>query len=149
MSEKLIAIIFLIIGSVIALMLTGCGEGTMTQCNSIGKITIAAEAVGKELSAQSSKDPVKEAKLFAATAAKMWKLRQSMQNLSIQDKQLHDIQSRFVIVYQDYSKSLNQVARGFKTQDDRVFNQAITDVKSVKKKEDILATELSQYCTGK
>ncbi len=92
----------------IALLFTGCGESKVAQCNKVIKVANQATVLGQEFGKNSK--PAKGAKDLTELATKIDQIGTEMKGLEIKDEKLQGFQGRFLKLYQDISKNLNETA---------------------------------------
>ena len=137
-----------VIGSLIALLTTGCGTSKVAQCSSFTKVFKESDAAAKIFDSPDVKNPDKSAQIFNLAAAKSQEISREFQSLDLQDKKLKGFQSKVVALYEEYGKSFSQISLAAKTKDAQAFNQPIAEVESGAVKEKALLKELTEYCSG-
>ncbi|MGH1397440.1 MAG: hypothetical protein ACRAVC_25890 [Trichormus sp.] len=131
----------------IALLFAGCSESKVAQCNKIIKVANQAAT----LSQQFGKDP-KSGKGFQALtelATKIGEISTQMKVVEVKDEKLKGFQERFLTLYQDISKGLNDTAVAIDKKNIRDTNLFLVNLRKSSAEESTIVREINSYCSGK
>jgi hypothetical protein len=131
----------------IALLFAGCGESKVAQCNKV--ITVANKAA--TLGQQFGKDPKssKGSKGLTELATKIDAIGTEMKAVAVNDEQLKSFQGRFLTLYQDISKGLNDAAAAIDKKNIRDANRFLVSLQKSSVEEGTIVKEINTYCSGK
>ncbi|QLE57170.1 hypothetical protein [Nostoc sp. TCL26-01] len=135
------------LAAAIALLFAGCGESKVAQCNKIIKVANQASVLGQ----QSSKDPqaVKGSQSLKELATKIDQISTEMKGLEIKDEKLQAFQTRFLKLYQDISKGLNDTAAAVDKKNIKDANRFLATLQKSSVEEGVIVKEINSYCSGK
>ncbi len=135
------------VAAAIALLFTSCGESKVVQCNKVIKVANQATVLGQQLgkNSQSAKSP----KGLTELATKIDQIATEMKALEIKDEKLQGFQDRFLKLYQDSSKNLNQTATAIDKKNIPAVNQFLASLKKSSSEEKAIIKEINGYCVGK
>jgi hypothetical protein len=135
------------VAAAIALLLTGCGESKVAQCNKVIKIANQAALLGQ----QYGKDPksAKGSQGLTEFASKIDQVTTEMKGLAIKDEQLQGFQGRFIKLYEDISKGLNEAATAINQKNIKQANRFLVTLQKSSLEEGVIVKEINGYCSGK
>jgi hypothetical protein len=131
----------------IALLFVGCGESKVAQCNKIIKIANQASTLGQEFG--KNPNPAKGSKALTELAGKLDPLAQEMKGLEIKDEKLQVFQGRFLALYQNISKELNNTAGAIDKKNIPAAKNFLVSLKKSSTEESSIVKEINSYCSGK
>ncbi|WGV28931.1 hypothetical protein QI031_27225 [Halotia branconii CENA392] len=137
----------LLFAAAIALLFTGCGESKVVQCNKLIKVANQATVLGQELSKNSQS--AKSTKGLTETATKIDQIATQMKALEIKDEKLQSFQGRFLKLYQDSSRNLNQTAIAIDKKNIPAANKFLASLKKSTNEETAIIKEIKGYCAAK
>jgi hypothetical protein len=131
----------------IALLFTGCGESKISQCNKVIKVANQAASLGQ----QYGKDPkaAKGSQGLTELASKIDQVSTEMKGLEIKDEKLQGFQGRFLKLYQNISKGLNDAATAINKKDIKAANSFFTSLQKSSVEEGLIVKDINGYCAGK
>ena len=124
----------------------GCGESKVAQCNKISGVV--NRAANEAIAAGKSSNPDKMGELEKA-ATSMSQYAKELEAVQVKDDKLKDLQSRFIKMYQDTSKSGLDLVAAAKKKDIRGVNTSLQSLQTATSKESSLVNEFNQYCREK
>lgn len=122
-----------------SLLLYGCGESKIAQCNKLIDVAIKIKSISV------SNDPAGLLQLASNIDA----LQGEMQELKLSDTKLKDFRDRFVSLYAEGSKAAKDVSQASAAKDRAAFDKASAEIKAAVAKEAPLVDEMNQYCAAK
>lgn len=133
--------------SAIALLFAGCGESKVTQCNKVIGVANKAATLGQQF----GKDPKssKGAKGLTELAGKIDEINNEMKALTVKDEKIQGFQQRFLTLYQDISKGLNDAASAIDKKNIRDANRFLVGLQKSSVDESNIVKEINTYCSGK
>lgn len=120
----------------IGLLLYGCGENRISQCN---KVVTAANKT------KALVNP-KETSGFTTLADNIDQIRTEVQAISIKDSQLKDLQIKLLSMYGDVSSSLKAQAKAIEAKDNKAQTKAKQDLETAAGKESDLVDSINTLC---
>lgn len=131
----------------IALLFTSCGESKVSQCNKVIKVANQAALLGQ----QYGKDPkaAKGSQGLTELATKIDQVGTEMKGLEIKDEKLQGYQTRFLKLYQDISKNLNDTATAINKKDIKQANRFLVTLQKSSVEEGVIVKDINGYCSGK
>jgi hypothetical protein len=118
------------------LLLYGCGENRVTQCNKF--VTVANKT--KDLVAP------KDAASFTQLADKIEQIRTETQAIAVKDSQLKDLQAKLLSIYGDVSSALKAQAKALEAKDTNAQTKAKQDLETAAGKESDLVDSINTLC---
>ncbi|BAT52394.1 hypothetical protein NOS3756_13340 [Nostoc sp. NIES-3756] len=131
----------------IALLLTGCGESKISQCNKVIKVANQAASLGQQYGKDSK--TAKGSQGLTELATKIDQVGTEMKGLEIKDEKLQGFQGRFLKLYQDISKGLNDAATAINKKDIKSANRFFVNLQKSSVEEGLIVKEINGYCSGK
>lgn len=131
----------------IALLFTGCGESKVAQCNKVIKIANNAALLGQQYGKDSK--AAKGTQGLTQLATKIDEVGTEMKGLEIKDEKLQGYQGRFIKLYQDISKGLNDTATAINKKNIKEANRFLVSLQKSSVEEGSIVKEINGYCTGK
>lgn len=131
----------------IALLVTGCGESKVTQCNKIVKIANQAATIGQEFG--KNPKPQQGSKSLTEVAGQIDQVASDMKAVEVKDEKLQGFQGRFITLYQDTSKALRNAAGAWDKKNFKAATGFLVDLKKSTSKETAIVQEINSYCSGK
>jgi hypothetical protein len=131
----------------IALLLTGCGESKISQCNKVIKVANQAASLGQQYGKDSK--TAKGSQGLTELATKIDQVGTEMKGLEIKDEKLQGFQGRFLKLYQDISKGLNDAATAINKKDIKSANRFFANLQKSSVEEGLIVKEINGYCSGK
>lgn len=131
----------------IALMFAACGESKVAQCNKIIKVANQASTLGQEFG--KNPNPAKGSKALTELAGKIDPLAQEMKALEVKDEKLQGFQGRFLALYQDISKELNNAAAAIDKKNLPAAKNFLVSLQKSSQEESSIVKEINSYCSGK
>ncbi len=125
-----------VIALVIGLLLHGCGENRVSQCNKI--VTVA----NKTKALVAPKDPSG----FIGFAENIDRIRTEVQAIAIQDSNLKEQQIQLLSMYADVSQALKGQAKAIETKDKNALEKAKQDLGTAAGKENELVDRINELC---
>jgi len=122
---------------VIGLLLHGCGENRVSQCNKI--VTVANKA--KILVAP------KDASGFIPFAENIDRIRTEVQAIAIQDSNLKEQQVQLLNMYADVSQALKGQVKASEAKDKSALDKAKQDLGTAASKENELVDRINAICS--
>lgn len=120
----------------IGLVLYGCGESKISQCNKV--VTIAnkttALAIPKDLAG------------FVPLATNIDQIRTEIQAIAVQDAKLKELQTQLLGVYGDTSQALKGQVKASEAKDPNAMNKAKQDLETASKKESEIVDQINMLC---
>jgi hypothetical protein len=131
----------------IALLFAGCGESKVAQCNKVIKVANQAAT----LSQQFGKDPksTKGSQALTELASKIDGISTEMKGIEVKDEKIKGFQQRFLTLYQDISKVLNDAAGAIDKKNIRDTNSFLAEWQKSIAEEGTIVKELNSYCSSK
>lgn len=131
----------------IALLFTGCGENKVAQCNKVIAVANKAATLGQQF----GKDPKssKGSKGLTELASQIDTIGTEMKAVTVNDEQLKGFQGRFLTLYQDISKGLNDAAAAIDKKNIRDANRFLVSLQKSSAEESTIVKEINSYCSGK
>ena len=119
------------------LVLYGCGESKVSQCNKVVTIAnkTAALAIPKDLAG------------FAPLAASIDQIRTEIQTIAVQDSKLKELQTQLLGVYGDTSQALKEQVKATQAKDTNAMNKAEQDLETASKKESEVVDQINALCS--
>ncbi|GBO53964.1 hypothetical protein APA_1912 [Pseudanabaena sp. lw0831] len=121
----------------IGLVLYGCGESKISQCNKV--VTIAnkttALVVPKDIAG------------FVPLATNIDQIRTEIQAIAVQDSKLKDLQTQLLGVYGDASQALKGQVKATEAKDPNAMNKAKQDLEIAAGKESDIVDRLNALCS--
>lgn len=121
----------------IGLVLYGCGESKVSQCNKV--VTIAnkttALAVPKDIAG------------FGQLAANIDQIRVEVQAIAVQDSKLKELQAKLLGVYGDASQSLKGQVKATEAKDPNAMTKAKQDLETASTKESEVVDQINALCS--
>jgi small-conductance mechanosensitive channel len=121
----------------IGLVLSGCGESKISQCNKV--VTIAnkttALAVPKDIAG------------FGQLATNIDQIRTEVQAIAIQDSKLKELQTKLLGVYGDASQALKGQVKATETKDPNAMTKAKQDLETASTKESEVVDQINALCS--
>ncbi|MEH2239834.1 hypothetical protein [Nostoc sp.] len=131
----------------IALLFAGCGESKVAQCNKVIKVANQTSTLGQEFG--KNPNPAKGSKALTELASKIDSLVKEMKALEIKDEKLQGFQGRFLTLYQDISKELNNAATAIDKKNLPAAKGFLVSLKKSSTEESSIVNEINSYCSGK
>ncbi|MEH2251077.1 hypothetical protein [Nostoc sp.] len=131
----------------IALLFVGCGESKVAQCNKVINVANQASTLGQEFS--KNPHPAKGSKALTELAGKIDPLAKEMKALEIKDEKLQGFQGRFLTLYQDISKELNNAATAIDKKNLPAAKGFLVSLKESSTQESSIVSEINSYCSSK
>ncbi|MEH2309445.1 hypothetical protein [Nostoc sp.] len=131
----------------IALLFAGCGESKVAQCNKVIKVANQASTLGQEFG--KNPNPAKGSKALTELAGKIDPLAQEMKSLEIKDEKLQGFQGRFITLYQNISKELNNAAGAIDKKNLPAAKGFLVSLKKSSTEESSIVKEINSYCSAK
>jgi hypothetical protein len=119
------------------LLLYGCGENRISQCNKI--VTVANKT--KALVAP------KDISGFAPLAENIDLIRNEVQAIALQDSKLKELQVQLVGMYGDVSQALKSQAKATEAKDKSAVDKAKLELSTAAGKESDIVDRLNNLCT--
>jgi hypothetical protein len=140
--------------SALAIALSSCGAGKVTECKNMLAVASKAATANKSFTTKGEalskagqfKDPTKSAPLFTTLGTDMGTVGKEMKALEIKDEQLKGLQARFVELYEGMSKGSENAATDLTKKDQAAFVKHWTEFGNVVAKEEPLVNEINTYC---
>ena len=121
----------------IGLVLYGCGESKISQCNKV--VTVAnkttALLVPKDIAG------------FGALATNIDQIRTETQAIAVQDSKLKELQTKLLGVYGDASQSLKGQVKASEAKDANAMNKAKQDLETASTKESEVVDQINALCS--
>ncbi|MGF1938407.1 MAG: hypothetical protein RM347_029315 [Nostoc sp. ChiQUE02] len=131
----------------IALLFAGCGESKVAQCNKVIKVANQASTLGQEFA--KNPNPAKGSKALTELAGKIDPLAKQMKALEIKDEKLQGFQGRFLTLYQNISKELNNAATAIDKKNLPAAKGFLVSLQKSSTEESSIVKEINSYCSGK
>ncbi|MBH8575620.1 hypothetical protein I8752_21940 [Nostocaceae cyanobacterium CENA369] len=131
----------------IALLVTGCGESKVSQCNKIVKVANKAATIGQEFG--KNPKPQQGSKSLTEVAGKIDGVANEMKAVEVKDEKLQGYQGRFLTLYQDTSKGLRDAASALDKKNFPAANNFLASLKKTTSQESAIVQEINSYCSGK
>ncbi|MEH2114705.1 hypothetical protein [Nostoc sp.] len=131
----------------IALLFAGCGESKVAQCNKIIKVANQASTLGQEFT--KNPNPAKGSKALTELAGKIDPLATEMKALEVKDEKLQGFQGRFITLYQNISKELNNAATAIDKKNLPAAKGFLVSLQKSSGEESSIVSEINSYCSGK
>ncbi|PHM10023.1 hypothetical protein [Nostoc sp. 'Peltigera malacea cyanobiont' DB3992] len=131
----------------IALLFAGCGESKVAQCNKIIKVANQGSTLGQEFT--KNPNPAKGSKALTELAGKIDPLAKEMKALEIKDEKLQGFQGRFLTLYQNISKELNNAATAIDKKNLPAAKGFLVSLQKSSSEESSIVNEINSYCSGK
>ncbi|WP_392531072.1 hypothetical protein [Nostoc sp. C117] len=131
----------------IALLFAGCGESKVAQCNKIIKVANEAATLGQEFG--KNPNPAKGSKALTELAAKIDPLAKEMKALEIKDEKLQGFQGRFLTLYENISKELNNAAGAIDKKNLPAAKNFLASLQKSSAEESSIVKDINSYCSGK
>ncbi|WP_138504662.1 hypothetical protein [Nostoc sp. PA-18-2419] len=135
------------ITTAIALLFVSCGESKVAQCNKIIKVANQASTLGQEFGKNPNQS--KGSKALTELAQKIDPLAQQMKALEIKDEKLQGFQGRFLKLYQDIIKELNNAATAIDKKNSSAAKNSLVSLQKSGQEENSIVSEINSYCSGK
>ena len=121
----------------IGLLLYGCGESKVSQCNKI--VTVANKA--KNLAAP------KDITGFTQLAENIDQIRTELQAIAVQDSKLKELQVQLLGMYGDISQSLKAQVKATETKNKSDIDKAQQELATAAAKESAIVDRLNDLCS--
>ncbi|MDZ7994543.1 MAG: hypothetical protein RM022_024370 [Nostoc sp. EfeVER01] len=131
----------------IALLFAGCGESKVAQCNKVIKVANQASTLGQEFG--KNPNPAKGSKALTELAGKIDPLATEMKALELKDEKLQGFQGRFLTLYQNISKELNNAAAAIDKKNLPAAKGFLVSLQKSSTEESSIVKEINSYCSGK
>ncbi|QMS89828.1 hypothetical protein HUN01_20400 [Nostoc edaphicum CCNP1411] len=131
----------------IALLFAGCGESKVAQCNKVIKVANQASTLGQEFGKNSN--PAQGSKALTELAGKIDPLATEMKALEVKDEKLQGFQGRFLTLYQNISKELNNAAAAIDKKNLPAAKGFLVSLQKSSSEESSIVKEINSYCSGK
>ncbi|MDZ7955257.1 MAG: hypothetical protein RMY16_17015 [Nostoc sp. DedQUE12b] len=131
----------------IALLFAGCGESKVAQCNKVIKVANQASTLGQQFG--KNPNPAKGSKALTELAGKIDPLAKEMKALEIKDEKLQGFQGRFLTLYQNISKELNNAATAIDKKNLPAAKGFLVSLQKSSREESSIVNEINSYCSGK
>ncbi|MBD2448434.1 hypothetical protein H6G76_14960 [Nostoc sp. FACHB-152] len=131
----------------LSVILTGCGESKVAQCNKM--IKVANQAVTLSQAFSKNPQPQKGSKALTEVASKIDPITNEMKALEIKDEKLQSFQSRFVKLYEDTTKGLRDTAAAIDKKNLKAANASLLTLKKSSSEESAIVSDINKYCSGK
>jgi len=120
----------------IGLVLNGCGESKISQCNKVvtsaNKITLTAPS---------------DIKGFTAFAENIDQTRTEVQAIAVQDSKLKELQTKLLGVYGDASQALKGQVKASEAKDANAMTKAKQDLEIASTKESEVVEQINALCS--
>ncbi|MEH2282408.1 MAG: hypothetical protein V7K90_13945 [Nostoc sp.] len=131
----------------IALLFAGCGESKVAQCNKVIKVANQGSTLGQEFG--KNPNPAKGSKALTELAGKIDPLAKEMKALEVKDEKLQIFQGRFLTLYQNISKELNNAATAIDKKNLPAAKGFLVSLQKSSNEESSIVKEINSYCSGK
>jgi hypothetical protein len=131
----------------VALIVAGCSESKVAQCNKL--IDVANQAAQASQEFGNNPQPEKGGKAFTDMADKLDTLTASMEAIAISDEKLKGYQSSFVNMYKAASKGLRGGAVAFDKKNSEAMNKELQAIQTATAGEAKLVGDINTYCSAK
>ncbi len=121
----------------IGLLLYGCGENKVSQCNKI--VTVANKA--KNLAVP------KDITGFTQLAENIDQIRTELQAIAVQDSKLKELQVQLLGMYGDVSQALKSQVKATETKDKKAIDKAKQELTTAAGKESDIVDRLNDLCS--
>lgn len=133
--------------SAIALLFAGCSESKVTQCNKIIKVANQAATLSQQFGKNSKSG--KGSQALTELATKINQVGTQMKGVEVKDEKLKGFQERFLALYQNISKGLNDTAVAIDKKNIRDTNRFLVSLQKSSAEESTIVREINSYCSGK
>ncbi|MEH2025545.1 hypothetical protein [Nostoc sp.] len=131
----------------IALLFAGCGESKVAQCNKVINVANQASTLGQEFG--KNPNPAKGSKALTELAGKIDPLAKEMKAVEVKDEKLQSFQGRFLTLYQNISKELNNAATAIDKKNLPAAKGFLVSLQKSSNEESSIVKEINSYCSGK
>lgn len=120
-----------------SLLLYGCGESRVSQCNKI--ITVANKSIALTIP--------KDISGLGILADNIDQIRTEVQAIAVQDSKLKELQTQLLGMYGDVSQSLKAEAKATESKDKNALEKAKGELGAAASKESDIVDRLNTLCT--
>jgi hypothetical protein len=131
----------------VAVVMTGCSESKISQCNKI--IEVANKAVTTSQEFGNNPQPEKGGKALTEMADKLDGFTASMTALELSDEKLKGFRDKFVSMYKLTSEGLRKGAVAIDKKDADALTKEMEVIQKGTSEEGTLVNDINGYCTGK
>jgi hypothetical protein len=129
-----------------ALILAGCSESKVSQCNKLIDVANQAAEASKEFGA--NPQPEKGGKAFTEMADKIDGFTDSMEAIELSDEKLKGYQAEFVSMYKAASDGLRGGAVAFDKKDTDAMTKEMEAIQTATGGEAKLVSDINTYCSN-
>lgn len=129
----------------IGLLMVGCGESKVSQCNKIS--TVVNKAANEAQNASKSNNPDKVGELEKA-ANNIDQYAKELEAVKVKDDTLQRMQTRFIKMYRDTSQAGHSLVEAARKKDNRGVTTSLKSLSEATQVEGTLVSEFNQYCRG-
>lgn len=126
----------------IALLVASCGESKVTQCNKLNKLINQADVATKTAKAGTPSALIR-------SASQLDQVTSALQAVEVNNDRLLYLQSNFVTLYTEISKSFRSLAAAIQTQDAVIIKSALNFLQQARMKDRELVKQINTYCQQK
>jgi hypothetical protein len=119
------------------LLLYGCGESKVSQCNKIVTVANKTTALGIP----------KDIAGFVPLATNIDQIRTEVQAIAVQDSKLKELQTKLLGVYGDASQSLKGQVKATEAKDPNAMTKAKQDLETASTKESEVVDQINTLCS--
>jgi len=131
-----------------ALLVWGCGENKLTQCEQIYRIAQGVTQGSKNVS-YTNEEELNEMKTWLETARMMERAANQIQALHINNISLIEHQNKLATVYHIYSQATYNAVQARESKDLSALKLARTDAQKAGEMQQEVIKELNAYCLNK
>lgn len=132
--------------AIVGVLLVGCGESKVAQCNKL--IAVANKAANESKAMSQSSNPDKIGQL-SQMAGKLDEYAKEIQAVEIKDEQLKGFQGRFAKMYQETSSASQALIAAVNKKDRKGIETSTKALQAASGQEGPLVGEVNTYCSGK
>jgi hypothetical protein len=128
-------------------LISGCSVSKNSQCQQIFQIADHVSKETRNLSLSSSKEGLKDMKIWLQAADLMNKAAEQLQSLSIEDARLIEYQNKLVQIYHLYSQATYDAVNARETKNIEALKSASRDAEMAGKLKQESIEGINRYCS--
>jgi hypothetical protein len=130
----------------VGVLLVGCGESKVAQCNKLIAVANKAATESKQMSQSSNPDKIGQ---LSQMADKLDQYAKEIQAVEIKDDQLKGFQGRFAKMYQETGAASRALIAAVNKKDPKGIGTSSKALQTASGQEGPLVSEVNSYCSGK
>ncbi|MGL5078688.1 MAG: hypothetical protein ACRDBG_23055 [Waterburya sp.] len=139
---------FILMGIILSLLISSCGENRLTQCEQIFRIAQGVKENSKNVSYTNQEQPT-VMKSWLEAASMINQAADKIEALHINDSELIGYQNKLVTVYRIYSQATFDAVQARENKNLEALKAARIDAQTAGEMQQSLIKEINAYCLSK